>query len=325
MLKSEFKKSFFVGMFIFLEVALFCLLFFSFPQGVFAGIGTPNATVVTTLMVGNVFPEVTSVVFNSGNNIDLTANATKTVYITAIVRDYNGDDDIKNVSVRVYDSSANYNSLDDNNNHYTNFSCYINKAYGDEYQIFANCSVELWYYSNNATWTANVSANDTNNLVGYNSTSKSVNTLIALGVPNGIDYGTVNATSVSEENFTNVTNLGNVMINLSFAGYALNYSDGIAMNCTLGSIRNISIYYEKYNITGGTTSVTSLTDFEAKYRNLTNTSVVNRFNMPARTNDTYNDIWNATFWRIYVPIGVAGNCTGNIVIGAVVGNATWLA
>jgi len=31
-----------------------------------------------------------------------------------------------------------------------------------------------------------------------------------------------------------------------------------------------------------------------------------------------NDAINSTYWRIYVPLGVAGTCQGNIVFGATV-------
>ena len=40
------------------------------------------------------------------------------------------------------------------------------------------------------------------------------------------------------------------------------------------------------------------------------------------SHDAYDDAINATYWRIYVPKGVAGTCSGNIVFGAIRGTGT---
>lgn len=92
--------------------------------------------------------------------------------------------------------------------------------------------------------------------------------------------------------------------------------DGLSMNCTLGSVGNISINYERYNLTSSIAGDLSLGDFEANYSNLTSTSVVREFNLNYRQNDAVNEAINSTYWRIYVPTGVAGSCSGNIIFGA---------
>jgi len=76
-----------------------------------------------------------------------------------------------------------------------------------------------------------------------------INSLLSIGVPDYIDYGLVNATNVSDEQIANITNFGNTRINLTLEGYAINRSDGLAMNCSLGVTKNISIMHEKYNLT----------------------------------------------------------------------------
>ena len=138
---------------------------------------------------------------------------------------------------------------------------------------------------------------------------------MAVGLPQSLDYGLVNATYVSEEGILNVTNYGNVKINLSLSGYAVNEGDGFAMNCSLGG--NISINYEKYNLTDSNPGSLSLSQFEASYVNLTSSPKVREFNLNYRQDDTQNEAINSTYWRIYVPVGVGGTCQGNIVFGAV--------
>jgi hypothetical protein len=145
----------------------------------------------------------------------------------------------------------------------------------------------------------------------------SISELISIGLPNIINYSTVNATAISSEVIANVTNFGNVKVNLSLSGYANVTNDNLAMNCTLGSLRNISVVHEKYNLTTSNPGdITSYTEFGSKYVNLSSTITVKKFDLSYRQNDTYNDAVNASYWRIYVPRGVAGTCTGNIVFGA---------
>jgi len=122
---------------------------------------------------------------------------------------------------------------------------------------------------------------------------------------------------LTDESAIEVINYGNVKINLSLSGYAFEENDGYAMNCSEGDIRNISIENEKYNLTQSNVGDISLTEFESKYKNLTSYPVVNEFNLDYRNDDLTNNAINSTYWRIYVPSGISGNCQGNIVFGAV--------
>ena len=309
----------------FLEAITFFFLFIAilipFTYDALAVVGENNVTVKTLLQVGAVAPEILSITINDGAaGIDLTANSTTLVNVYIIARDFNGEDNIDNVTAEFFDNSASfYGDADDNNYHYTNNSCTINLSYGDIYEVSANCTFEVEYYANNATWNATVLVTDNTSRTDLESNTTTINTLLALALPDSIDYGTVNATEVSLEQIANVTNMGNVMMNLSLSGYAVSEGDGLAMNCTLGSIKNISIDYEKYNLTASNPGELTLSEFEVNYTNLTSNSVTEKFNLDYRRNDTsaYIDDTNATYWRIYVPVGVAGTCTGNIVFGAV--------
>jgi hypothetical protein len=161
--------------------------------------------------------------------------------------------------------------------------------------------------------------NDTISTSDIQSETEVINTLLALALPDSINYGEVNATAISEEQVANVTNVGNVRLNLSLSGYGHYEGDGNAMNCTQGDLENISIFYEKYNLSASSPDVVSLEQFDVNYTNLTSAVIVRQFDLDYRTQDgeQFDGVTNSTYWRIYVPIGVGGTCTGNIIFGAV--------
>lgn len=333
MVKSLIKKYKLIAIFsvfLVLEIALMIFLFSFFSSPVSGGSGG-NVTVITTLTVGNVAPEVLTIVLTNSSNSSTSVNVTlnpasyKYAYCNGVVRDWNNNTDILNVTARLFQNGTSEFASDDNNIHYTNNTCYIdynvtNTIYGDDstgnFTANYSCSFSMQYYTSPGIWNCSVYAYDSYNWNGTNSTTGEVNELLAVTLPSSIDYGTVNSTYVSEENITNVSNAGNVMINLSLQGYAVDVGDGYAMNCSKGNVKNISIVYEKYNLTASNPSVSGLSEFESLYRNLTSSAVVKKFNLNYRQEDGYDDAINATYWRIYVPKGVAGTCQGNIIFGA---------
>ena len=305
----------------FLLLGFFLIPFFGdFVSG---GVGE-NVTVASYLEVGEVYPEVLNISLNDEADIILTANSTKHVECIAVVRDYNNDTDITYAGAELYDMSISFiGDSDDNNYHYSNFSCGIdydfvswNGISDDNYTALVNCTFNLEYYSNPDTWNCALEVNDSTNRKDSGSDSQNVLELIALGLPDSINYGIVNSTEVSNEQITNVTNVGNIPVNLSLSGYAVTEEDGYAMNCSLGQNNLFNIFYEKYNLTSSTAGDLSLTEFENNYINLTSTPVLNQFDLSQRQDDIVDDAINATYWRIYVPRGVAGTCSGNIVFGA---------
>jgi hypothetical protein len=307
---------------IFLEIALLIILFSFFPKDVLAGTGSPNITVITNLTVGNAFPEIANVsIENNVSNLALTPNTTRKIYCWGNATDYNGWDDIKNASATFFENAtSSYGAANDNNVHYFNDSCTLTQT--GTYTDAINCSLDIWYYANPGIWNCTLNATDNAGKSGYGWDTINISTLLALGLPDFIYYGIVNATEISEENITNITNYGNVKINLSLSGYGFTANDNNSMNCTLGAIKNISIMYEKYNLTASTPGVLNFTQFNSSYTNLTSSPIVKRFNLDFRQNDTINDAINTTYWRIYVPVGVAGTCQGNIVFGATIANGT---
>lgn len=318
-----------MGSYLVVTFVLIGVFAFMISPLVYSGVGG-NVTVVTTLQVGAVFPEILNISVDDDVNITLTPNSTKHVVCQALIQDWNNDTTIFKVNATLFDvvlSSA--GDTDDNNTHYTNSSCeidldasnYLNRVFVDDlYHAVANCSFELLYYANPGQWNCSVYIEDETNRSNIEVDKSGVEGLLALGLPNSIDYGIVNSTDVSDEKAISVENVGNVQFNITLNGYAnvSNKSDGLAMNCSLGTINYISAEYEKFNLTATTPGVLSLSSFEASYVNLTSSlsPAVRDFSLDYRQNDASNEAVKDSYWRIYVPKGVAGTCEGNIEFGA---------
>ena len=252
------------------------------------------------------------------NEIDLLPADTKEVTCSAIVTEYDGEDSLVNATARFFDNvDSGYENPDDNNLHYTNNTCLMNYTYGNPNEVEITCKFNVWYYANSQDWNCTIDSNDNLSIHSRNSGITFINPLLALGLDSFMGFGGIDNENVSVESKMNVTNYGNVKINLSLSGYGFTENDGNAMNCSTGTVKNISIYYEKFNLTSSTPGLINLSEFESKYINLTSYPVVKKFNLDYRQDDTLNDAINLTYWRIYVPVGVGGTCSGNIIFGAV--------
>lgn len=314
---------------VFLEIALLSMLISFTPQEVLAGVGSPSTDPLTNLTIANSFPEIHNMSINDDNPIALTPNDTTLVECAAIIIDYNGDSDIGAANATFFDSTIPEANPDDDNDHYTNSSCIIdtdtnnfNGVTDDIYNALVNCTFQLNYFANPGTWNCTIEVNDSANNIGIGTGEQTVSPLLALGLPDLIEYGVVNATSVSEERTINVTNFGNIKVNLSLEGYGYTPNDGNAMNCSLGTNKNITVENEKYNLTVSTSGPINLTQFQGNYTNLTTSPTTKQFNLTSRIDDVLEDTTKPTYWRIYVPKGVAGTCTGNIVFGATTASGT---
>jgi len=267
-------------------------------------------------------PNISSIIVDDGlrfpifpeNEIDLIAASSRNVLCEAVVEDLDGDV-LKNARAEFFSLSSFYGDVDDNNYHYTNNSCYLNSSYGGENETKIVCGFDLMYYSNYGDWSCFFYVEDNLSSVANNTDETYLNPLLSVGAVSSVDFGELNVGAVSEEKIVNITNYGNVDINLSLSGYSGESMDGFAMNCSVGE--NISIGYQKYNLTSSTPGVLNLSSFENRYLNLTSDSVVREFELRAREDDFQNNAFNETYWRIYVPVGVGGSCQGNIVFGAV--------
>jgi len=311
-------RVFYFSMFL-LEATLFFLSFFLFFLFFTeTAVADVNETVEIEglLEIGASAPTIIGIEIHDGS-VTLLANSTRIVNCTVEIEDFDTDVDIVNVTAEFFDNTASFHGdADDNNHHYTNTSCYIDTGYGDVYTALAHCLFDVQYYANAGTWNCSAYVLDNSSYFHNESNTTEIQPLLAIGMPDVIDYGTVNATFASDENMTNITNFGNVQINLSLSGYAIYEDDNLSMNCTMGFLKNISIGYEKYNLTTSNLGILNLAAFEANYSNLTGNATVKEFNLDYNQNDTDNEAVNTTYWRIYVPDGIAGSCQGTIIVGA---------
>jgi hypothetical protein len=231
---EEKKYKFVVGMYVFVAVLLVSFGLFSFSP-MASSYSNETVIVKTNLTVGAVAPDVLNISINDGVAITLTPNATTTVICQAYLQDWNNDTDIYLVNATLYDvNNASLGNSVDFNNLYTNSSCAIdldasNSWDGyleDEWHAVANCSFEVEYYANPSSWNCSVYAEDQDNRTGTNQDSGIIDQLLAIGLPNFIDYGIVNSTDVSSEQTIPIENMGNVALDLNIEGYAVSvYSD----------------------------------------------------------------------------------------------------
>jgi len=302
-----------------LVIGLLTILVLLLPIGVapnINGSNYKNVTVHTEVNITNSRSEVLNVsiyeaIFNASvRNITISAGYSKTVYCNATIRDWNGFNDVAYVNATLWHSSSSYDAADDNNTHYTNTSCTINGSVTPPYIGWVVCSFDVWYYSNNGTWMCNVTAMDYQNASGVGNRSTIFYSVYALNVTDGINYGNVPVEEYSGNTTGNVTanvsNIGNMDINITVHGYGARFNDNLAMNCSLGG--NITIDNERFSSsTSEWDSMTTLSG-TAKQTGLT---------LAKPTDSTITS--TPTYWQVYINStnNPGGNCTGYVVFTAV--------
>lgn len=283
------------------------------------GANISNQTVLAKVWVWNTEPNITSLTV-SPSSINLNAGNITIVNCTAIVFDYNGWKDIANVTATFYDTRYGDGIVTDNKYRYINSSC-GNCTDGGSPQgtnATCTCTFAVWYYANNGTWECNMTVTDgggnattrIKNLSDSQIASATVNVVVGINVPDELDYGNLSVTELSDNKSLNITNWGNVPINISIRGYggtdesypkAGNYS----MVCQYG---NITHGYQRYSL-----NATPYADM----LNLTNTSTgLSNLKVQVRNDSSPNIDINTTYWRLEIPYSVGGYCNGTIVFSA---------
>lgn len=271
----------------------------------------PNISMNSPLILSDI--EVDDIYPSPEDEIDLTPNATTQIFCTAITTGYEPSTSLTNATATFYASTSNPTDPDDNNDHYTNSSCEINTSYGTIMEAQINCSLQIQYYANSDNWQCQINVTDNKSYSTTGANQTFVNTLLAIGTNSTLDFGEVNASELTSEKIIEITNYGNVKINISLSGYGETQGDEDSMICTNN---NISVEHTKYNMTESNPGSITLAQAEALYTNLTSSPITEKFNMNSRQNDIVNEAKNNTYWRVYVPQEVAFSCQGHIVLGA---------
>ena len=288
-------------------ILFFAIVILAFANNL-SGYNYEGVNVTSKVNVTNAFPAISKVTM--GTSIDLAAGANKSVKCNVTVYDYNGYQDIKSVNATIWHNlTSAMNETDNVSNHYTNVSC-TNISQSGYYANYT-CSFDVVYYAYNGTWVCNASVIDNSNFTGYLFNTSTVNPLYALNVSSVVDYGDMILGETSNNITANITNFGNLPINVSVRGFGGNNSvtgANYAMLCQSG---NITIGNQRFS-TDPNADWSSKTQLSSNLQNMTNMTI------PVYAGATN---WNATYWQLYVdptnnPWGL---CTGTIEFTAIAG------
>lgn len=292
---------------VFLLAGLLCyIVLASFVASFEQGENNRNVSVDTTVNITESLPVILAVSIEDGaTNITLNAGSERTVVCNVSALDYNGGSTLS-ANATFYHDSVTSTASDDNNTHYTNESCaVIAGETSNEFRNFS-CSFPIQYYANTGTWYCEVTVADSFGFADNASNTTNIDQLLALNVTTLIDYGDLAVGDVSTPQEANVTNLGNTNINVSVLGYGGQANDGLAFVCDQG---NISIEWEKYNITNNGQDVNRYYNLSGSFNNIPGLAVAQQ------TNDSEISL-NATYWLLEVPPNPFGVCNGTIVFQA---------
>lgn len=291
---------------ILLSIGFLIVVIFSLNMGfnVFSAYNFEYLNVSSRVNVTNSYPGISRIAIDP--NILLNAGSTKTVYCNVTIYDWNNYSDIKSVNATFWDNNtATFATGTEGVDHYTNTSCTVNGTWGIYYANYT-CGFNVIYYANNGTnWMCNISVQD---FYGLNATAQnttSIQAYYALNVTPTIDFGDMAVGDTKYNITSNITNFGNMPINVSVKGFGGTNNvtgAGLAMIC---SIRNISISNLKYSINDSIFK-TSLTGTATNISGLT---------VPKRT---AGEVWNTTYWDLYIPPveNPFGLCNGTVVFQA---------
>lgn len=259
-----------------------------------------TAIINVTVNITNSAPLITAI--NLQTPITLIGYGTTMVYCNATAFDF--DNNTVTANATFYFQGYSSSTPDDQNYHYTNVSCSNIGRYDTETNF--TCGFNVSYFANNGTWYCNVTVIDDFGAFSSNISNPGIiQPLIAIYVPGSLDYGNLNQGENTSDKLVNITNGGNRNINISVEGWAQTPGDNLAMNCTFG---NIPINYQRYNITQNSNFLfmTPLTS---------TTTMIGNFYIRQRTDEVL-DSYNATYWKLYAPIGAGGICSGKILFTA---------
>ncbi|MGV8162914.1 MAG: hypothetical protein ACP5N2_06305 [Candidatus Nanoarchaeia archaeon] len=242
---------------------------------------------------------------SSTNTVMLNPGSTKRVECNATVYEGNGAIDILNVSASLFRSNTSLFDSEDDNYHYTNSSCAALSSSGNMSNY--TCSFQVQYYALNGSWNCTVVAYDVDYFSGVNTTTSFVEPLYALNLSTeSLEYGDMSPGNTSIDKSINITNLGNMNINITVHGYGGDNSltgAGYAMRCVSGE--NISVNNQRYSTLSGM-------NFNQKNQ-LTSLPVHLNLTMQKQTlSNTL--IINNSYWQLYVPpMPSVTQCNGTIV------------
>jgi hypothetical protein len=279
---------------------------------------TGAADVSTSAEIQNTAPTVDTIRFSTSayGADDLTTSGIlpnigtdRTIHINGQITDLNGENDIASstLALTFYRASKGVSCTVDKNDCYSITTCATTYTDGDDTQITYNCEVPLAYWIDGTdsssiyesdSWAARIVISDTAGLQAANVATIEMNSLLALNLPDDIDYGTRSLAEVSSST-TNVetvlTQRGNTKADVEVLG--------TTMSCS--ALGTLPIDAQAWSLTD--------TDY-ASGAALTGSFVPTLRNINLRTDDT-NELAASLYWNIAIPsTGVKGTCSGSNTI-----------
>jgi hypothetical protein len=281
-----------------------------------------------TFTVNNVSPVVSTVTINGGIAINLVANSTKAVTLTATITDNNSCDggEIASVLGYAYRSGIGYSGCDtsgeaNSNNCYPEVSCSVvgESCTGDtDASADYTCTVNLQYYADPTDdntkfpteyWMSSIKATDNNSATSTSEVSVGVklNSLIAFNITTEVNYGSLSVGQSNDplDRTTIITPTGNVGLDHEVYGPA-----NMCTDFPTCSGATIPISYQKYSLIPSTSYASAST--------LSTSSTEVETNVPKVTTGTptTKSIW----WGMLVPTGTSpGTYEGDINITGIKG------
>jgi hypothetical protein len=279
------------------------------------GLNITNATVITRVNITNTEPSLYYVAAINAP-IDLTAGTTTNVLCNGSFTDYNGYDDVTNVTGTLFRDSVLSTSPDDNNTHYTNSSCQSScQAVPGTGNVNGSCTCTfpVQYYAQNGSWRCNMTISDSFLLNSSRESSLfTINEVIGISVESPVlDFGNLSATQTSPPTRENVINTGNIPLNVTVRGFGGDdetIGNNVSMICEAGS--NLTFGYMRYSQYNDTPYM-DMINVTNQTTHFVNLSIPKRVDNAALGNST-----NSTWWRLQIPLGPAGVCNGTVVFGA---------
>ena len=277
--------------------------------------GANQSNITSQVNVTNTEPWVDNVLVDDSiaspvGEINLQPSTTINVWCNSTIHDYNGADDIAEVNATLYHQSVGVFDTEANSSLY-NSVCY--NVSQDTITANYMCNFTVPYYTWNGSWQCNVSVIDSRNLTARNASSTYVNELYAITVPGVIDYGNMEVnTNSGVEVPKNITNVGNMVLDLDLYGFAETVDDGYAMACTQGNDIPIGNQFFDINISGNNTFA-----YKTALSGLQGTPNQVNLNLDLRNDSNGYNYTGWTDWKLQVPFSVAGWCNGTVVFSGV--------
>lgn len=258
----------------------------------------------TSVIVGNEAPTVSEPSVRDPFSLD--EGTTTTLYCNVTITDDNGWEDIDTVNATLFLNTVGMFCAEDGANCYKNTSCTIGT--GSSTTLDVNCSFTVQFYaqasSDEGDWTCNVTVTDSASNSAYgNTTDLTISDNLALAVNSSISFGSLSVGQDSSDRLGQVNNTGNVRIDVNV--------NGSEMDCNGPASDNITQSQIKYNTTTGI-------DWAAQNSCVLSDNAVDTCAWLTTTFDLAEGATanKDTYWKLRVPTGVSGTCTGAITFEA---------